>query len=433
MDSEGMNPGSFDENDDAGNGPEEEQQYMAPWGEEPGEEAAAASPTHSGFQAEEVSYEGKEQEQEQEPGVSQEANGVENEYSGGDGAGNELAATQYTESSALDKDGNLEDGFAETSEDDGDGTVEEQLAFVKELEKFFRERSMEFKAPKFYGEELNCLKLWKAVMKLGGYEQVTSGKLWRQVGDSFKPPKTCTTISWSFRGFYEKALLEYEKFTTGVSVYHDQPGDPSRSEDGLSSAPIQPPGRARRDAAARAMQGWHSQRGNGDLVELPSKDKSSARRDKRGFLKRKDGSGKGKKENSYDDSHLSAKKKLAKHEPLKGKAVHSGLDLDVIDEGPQADWVKINVHQTRECFEVYALVPGLLREEVRIQCEAGGRLVIAGEPEQPDNPWGVTAFRKVINLPLKIDAHQTSAVVTLHGQLFIRVPFAQSSSEQQQS
>lgn len=41
-------------------------------------------------------------------------------------------------------------------------------------------------------------------------------------------------------------------------------------------------------------------------------------------------------------------------------------------------------------------VPVLLNGvQVRIQCEAGGRLVIAGEPEHPDNPWGVTAFRKV--------------------------------------
>ncbi|CAI5534895.1 unnamed protein product [Closterium sp. Naga37s-1] len=31
---------------------------------------------------------------------------------------------------------------------------------------------------------------------------------------------------------------------------------------------------------------------------------------------------------------------------------------------------------------------------VRVQCEPAGKLVIAGEPEQPDNPWGVTPFKK---------------------------------------
>lgn len=44
------------------------------------------------------------------------------------------------------------------SEGNESGTEEEQSAFMKVLENFFRERSMEFKPPKFYGEGLNCLK-----------------------------------------------------------------------------------------------------------------------------------------------------------------------------------------------------------------------------------------------------------------------------------
>jgi hypothetical protein len=35
-------------------------------------------------------------------------------------------------------------------------------------------------------------------------------------------------------------------------------------------------------------------------------------------------------------------------------------------------------------------------------------------------------MNQVVSLPSRIDPHQTSAVVTLHGQLFIRVPFEQS-------
>lgn len=38
------------------------------------------------------------------------------------------------------------------------GTCLEREAFMKELESFYRERSLEFKPPKFYGEPLNCLK-----------------------------------------------------------------------------------------------------------------------------------------------------------------------------------------------------------------------------------------------------------------------------------
>lgn len=153
------------------------------------------------------------------------------------------------------------------------GTDDEQAAFMYELEKFHKERSLEFKPPKFYGEPLNLLKLWRAVMKLGGYDKVTACKYWRQVGESFKPPKTCTTVSWTFRIFYEKALLEYERYRTasgeGPSVPASLPV-PMSAENQASGS-----GRARRDAAARAMQGWHSQRilDNGEVSDPIIKDK----------------------------------------------------------------------------------------------------------------------------------------------------------------
>ena len=33
--------------------------------------------------------------------------------------------------------------------------------------------------------------------------------------------------------------------------------------------------------------------------------------------------------------------------------------------------------------------------QVHVQSDPAGRLVVSGQPEQPDNPWGVTAFKKV--------------------------------------
>ncbi|KAK8939930.1 AT-rich interactive domain-containing protein 3 [Platanthera guangdongensis] len=303
---------------------------------------------------------------------------------------------------------------------DDPGTEEEQAAFMKELENFFKEKSLEFKPPKFYGEGLNCLKLWRAVTRLGGYEQVTSCKLWRQVGESFKPPKTCTTVSWSFRCFYEKALLEYEKYKVQIgelqipisSLPESTSFDIQAGGDQVSG-----PGRARRDSAARAMQVWHSQRllGNGELGDPVIKDKVSVSLLKRGKHLKSLGAFKRKKTSSQERAAKVAHQKFVKPQ----------MDFMVVDVGSPADWVKINVRTTKDCFEVYALVPGLLREEVHVQSDPAGRLIISGEPEQPDNPWGVTAFKKVITLPSRIDPHQTSAVVTLHGQLFVRAPFEQ--------
>ncbi|KAJ8764996.1 hypothetical protein K2173_010466 [Erythroxylum novogranatense] len=310
----------------------------------------------------------------------------------------------------------------EPSSTDGyeSGTEQEQAAFMMDVEAFYRENHLEFKAPKFYKEELNLLKLWRAVIKLGGYEQVTSCKLWRQVGESFRPPKTCTTVSWTFRIFYEKALLEYEKHkirTGELSVSDSLTESAIRFENQAAGSETLGSGRQRRDAATRAMQGWHSQRllGNGQVCHPIIKDKNlnpTPKIDKQlktnGLLKRK-------RATTERDGHVSHMKTLKQQG-----------DTMVIDIGTPADWVKINVQRTNECFEVYALVPGLLREEVHVQSDPAGRLIISGEPEQLDNPWGVTPFKKVVSLPARIDPHQTSAVVTLHGQLFVRVPFEQS-------
>ncbi|KAH6801593.1 uridine like 4 [Perilla frutescens var. frutescens] len=68
------------------------------------------------------------------------------------------------------------------------GTPEDQAAFVEELQTFYRERQEKFRLPIFYGKPLNLLKLWRTVIRLGGYKQVSSLKLWRQVADSFSPP-----------------------------------------------------------------------------------------------------------------------------------------------------------------------------------------------------------------------------------------------------
>ncbi|XP_052735308.1 uncharacterized protein LOC108342046 isoform X3 [Vigna angularis] len=52
------------------------------------------------------------------------------------------------------------------------GTPLDRETFMKELENFYRQRSLEFKPPMFYGEPLNYLKLWRAVIRLGCYDVV---------------------------------------------------------------------------------------------------------------------------------------------------------------------------------------------------------------------------------------------------------------------
>ncbi|XP_074279394.1 AT-rich interactive domain-containing protein 5-like [Silene latifolia] len=300
-------------------------------------------------------------------------------------------------------------------DDEEAGTKEEQAEFMKELVAFYKERRMDIRPPKFYGEPLNLLKLWRLTVQLGGYDRVTFYKLWRQIGESFHPPKTCTTISWTFRIFYEKSLLEYEKhkIEMGEVEFPDAPTPELASGENEGGA-ITSSGRVRRESATRAMQGWHSQRqsGYGEDGEPIVKDKNPSSSQKREKHLKNIGVKQRKPNNMvHEENDMQAE-------------LNNQLVATIIDVGPPADWVKINVRESKDCFEVYVLVPGLLREEVRVQSDASGRVVITGTPEQLDNPWGITPFKKIVNLPARIDTLHTSAVVSLHGRLFVRVPFA---------
>eukprot|EP00850_Spirogloea_muscicola_P017542 SM000152S01530 [mRNA] locus=s152:74721:77179:+ [translate_table: standard] len=327
--------------------------------------------------------------------------------------------------------------------------AQDREAFLRGLHSSFAARSAELRTPKFYGVEVDLFKLWNVVSDLGGWEQVTQKKLWRVVGDNFDPPKSCTTVSWSFRGFYEKSLLNYER-ETAASTAAAMSGRPEGAQakgggggkrpaaglrDGLQSP--SPGGGRKASGGKRAKKEEEDGNDGGELCSRAEEPAPPAHNEalpnglanggRPPLLPAAVGStDEDSQPGILDQPGRPAMPPLpaaaaAAAAATNGGGLQEGAAL-VSDEVGAADWVKINVRKTPECFEIYALVPGLLREEVRVECEVGGRLVIAGEPEHPNNPWGVTAFRKVILLPCPIDAQATSAVVTLHGQLYVRAP-----------
>ncbi|MBA0792408.1 hypothetical protein Gohar_016908 [Gossypium harknessii] len=242
----------------------------------------------------------------------------------------------------------------------------------------------------------------------------------------------------------EQALLEYEKYKRengeiqlpASSLPHAS-GEKEHSFSNDLRVSVQSSGflalgsgRARRDAAARAMQGWHAQRsvGYGEITEPIVKEKIMGSAPKRERHLKSIGLQKQKMPISAELDKSVHDKQLIYANLLAVHYFYIGLITEIVDVGTPADWVKINVRETQDCFEVYALVPGLLREEVRVQSDPAGRVVITGQPEQVDNPWGITPFKKVVNLPSRIDPLLTTAVVSLHGRLFVRVPFEQGSA-----
>ncbi|KAH0773610.1 hypothetical protein KY290_010747 [Solanum tuberosum] len=59
--------------------------------------------------------------------------------------------------------------------EDDEGSPEDQAAFIGKLGTLYRKKAMTFKPSRFYGHQLNCLKLWRSVIRLGGYDRIIPG------------------------------------------------------------------------------------------------------------------------------------------------------------------------------------------------------------------------------------------------------------------
>ncbi len=66
------------------------------------------------------------------------------------------------------------------------------------------------KIPQIGGRELDFYRLYRAVVKRGGAQQVSNNKMWKEIVNEFGLPPTCTSASFTLRNHYTKYLLAYE-------------------------------------------------------------------------------------------------------------------------------------------------------------------------------------------------------------------------------
>ena len=64
-----------------------------------------------------------------------------------------------------------------------------------------------FKVPSIGGRELDLCKFFKAVILRGGYQRVSSFKLWKEIVNEFEIPPSCTSASFTLRNHYNRCLL----------------------------------------------------------------------------------------------------------------------------------------------------------------------------------------------------------------------------------
>ena len=83
--------------------------------------------------------------------------------------------------------------------------------FNRSLRKFYENRNETLKIPQIGGNQLDLFVLYKEVVSRGGFQQVSSNKLWKEVVSALSLPSSCTSASYNLRQHYFKILYSYEQ------------------------------------------------------------------------------------------------------------------------------------------------------------------------------------------------------------------------------
>ena len=91
--------------------------------------------------------------------------------------------------------------------------------FLEELTKYYNRQGKDsFKYPIVSGKNLDLYKLYKEVIKRGGYQVVFDNKQWKDVVGTLGLPSTCTSASFTVKRHYKKYLLSYEQAFNKTSL-----------------------------------------------------------------------------------------------------------------------------------------------------------------------------------------------------------------------
>ena len=91
--------------------------------------------------------------------------------------------------------------------------------FREELTKYYNLQGKEsFKYPIVSGKNLDLYKLYKEVIKRGGYQVVFENKQWKDVVTTLDLPSSCTSASFTVKRHYKKYLLSYEQTFNKTSL-----------------------------------------------------------------------------------------------------------------------------------------------------------------------------------------------------------------------
>ncbi|TNN62678.1 AT-rich interactive domain-containing protein 4B [Liparis tanakae] len=118
-----------------------------------------------------------------------------------------------------EEEGQDEDASGEDEEEEVEPFPEERENFLQQLYKFMEDRGTPInKRPVLGYRNLNLFKLYRLVHKLGGFEKIESGSIWKQVYQNLGIPVLNSAAGYNVKCAYRKYLNGFEEYCTSTAI-----------------------------------------------------------------------------------------------------------------------------------------------------------------------------------------------------------------------
>ncbi|XP_076829906.1 AT-rich interactive domain-containing protein 4B isoform X2 [Brachyhypopomus gauderio] len=112
-----------------------------------------------------------------------------------------------------------DDGSSEEEQEEVEPFPEERENFLQQLYKFMEDRGTPInKRPVLGYRNLNLFKLYRLVHKLGGFDSIESGSVWKQVYQDLGIPVLNSAAGYNVKCAYRKYLYGFEDYCTSTGI-----------------------------------------------------------------------------------------------------------------------------------------------------------------------------------------------------------------------
>ncbi|XP_070772205.1 AT-rich interactive domain-containing protein 4B [Enoplosus armatus] len=112
-----------------------------------------------------------------------------------------------------------EDASGEEEEEEVEPFPEERENFLQQLYKFMEDRGTPInKRPVLGYRNLNLFKLYRLVHKLGGFDNIESGSVWKQVYQDLGIPVLNSAAGYNVKCAYRKYMYGFEEYCTSTAI-----------------------------------------------------------------------------------------------------------------------------------------------------------------------------------------------------------------------